>query len=46
MAGKDAHIIGQTGWVTNPGRADQGLHLDYLPLEVPEDVLLSGQVTT
>ena len=44
VMGGDAHIIGLTGWVTGPGRADQGLHLDYLPLEVPEDILRSGRV--
>ena len=44
VMGADAHIIGLTGWVTGPGRADQGLHLDYLPLEVPEDILRSGRV--
>ena len=45
VMGDDAHIIGQTGWVTGPGRPDQGLHLDYLPLEVPEEILKSGAVT-
>lgn len=45
VMGSDAHIIGLTGWVTGPGRPDQTLHLDYLPLEIPEDILLEGTVT-
>ena len=45
VLGDEAHLIGQTGWVTCPGRKDQGLHLDYLPLEVPEEILISGAVT-
>lgn len=45
VMGADAHIIGLTGWVTGPGRPDQTLHTDYLPLEIPEDILLEGRVT-
>ena len=36
--GDDCHIIGMTAWVTGPGRPDQQLHCDWLPVELPEDV--------
>ena len=37
--GDDCHIIGMTAWVTGPGRPDQHLHCDWLPVELPGDVL-------
>ena len=37
--GNDCHIIGMTAWVTGPGRPDQHLHCDWLPVELPEDVV-------
>ena len=33
LLGKDCHLIGMTSWVTGPGRTDQGLHNDYLPID-------------
>jgi len=45
VMGAESHIIGLTGWVTCPGRPDQTLHNDYLPLEIPEDILVEGRVT-
>ena len=37
--GPDCHVIGMTAWMTGPGRPDQGLHVDWQPLELPEDVM-------
>lgn len=42
--GDDCHIIGMTAWVTGPGRPDQQLHCDWLPVELPEDVLSDPRV--
>lgn len=42
--GEDCHIIGMTAWMNGAGRPDQRLHVDWLPLEAPEELLLSGQV--
>ena len=44
--GEDCHIIGMTAWTTRPKRPDQRLHVDYLPFELPEELLLSGVVKT
>ena len=44
ILGKDCHLIGMTSWVTGPGRPDQGLHNDYLPFQVPSEMLRSGKV--
>jgi len=37
--GPDCHVIGMTAWMTGPGRPDQGIHVDWQPLELPEDVM-------
>jgi len=37
--GADCHVIGMTAWMTGPGRPDQGIHVDWQPLELPEDIL-------
>lgn len=37
--GEDCHIIGQSGWVTGQGRPDQNLHVDWLPVPLPEEVM-------
>lgn len=37
--GPDCHVIGMTAWMTGPGRPDQGLHVDWQPLELPEDIM-------
>ena len=44
LMGDDCHIIGMTAWTTGPDRPDQHLHADYLPVEIPEEFLLSGAV--
>lgn len=44
--GEDCHIIGMTAWVTGPGRPDQQYHCDWLPIELPEDVLADPRVET
>ena len=44
VMGEDCHIIGETSWTTGPSRPDQRLHIDYLALEVPEHLLVSGEV--
>ena len=42
--GADCHIIGMTAWITGPGRPEQTLHVDYLPISLPEDVLTDPRV--
>ena len=37
--GPDCHVIGMTAWMTGPGRPDQGIHVDWQPLELPGDVM-------
>ena len=37
--GSDCHVIGMTAWITGPGRPDQSLHVDYLPISLPPDLL-------
>ncbi|MEO2003192.1 MAG: phytanoyl-CoA dioxygenase family protein, partial [Candidatus Poribacteria bacterium] len=36
--GDDCHVIGMTSWLTGPGRPDQTLHIDWLPVPLPQDV--------
>ena len=36
--GEDCHCIGMHSWLTGPGRPDQGLHTDWLPISLPADV--------
>jgi hypothetical protein len=42
--GSDCHVIGMTAWVTGPGRPDQRLHTDWLPVPLPEDVRADPRV--
>ena len=42
--GDDCHVIGMTAWMTGPGRPDQHMHVDWLPLSLPEDVLADHRV--
>ena len=42
--GSDCHVIGMTAWLTGPGRPDQRLHTDWLPLALPEDLLADPRV--
>ncbi len=44
LHGEDCHVIGMTAWVTGPGRPDQQLHCDWLPVELPEDLLADPRV--
>lgn len=36
VLGSDCHVIGQTAWRSHPGYPGMGLHLDYLPMELPD----------
>jgi hypothetical protein len=42
--GSDAQVIGGSMWITGPGR-QMGLHLDYQPIALPEDVAADPRVT-
>ena len=42
--GDDCHCIGMTSWITGPGRPDQNLHTDWLPLSLPADILEDSRV--
>ena len=44
VAGDDCHVIAMTAWITGPWRPDQKLHCDWLPVELPEDVLADPRV--
>ena len=37
--GDDCHVIGMTAWMTGPGRPDQKLHCDWLPVALPEETV-------
>lgn len=40
--GEDCHVIGQTAWRCHPGFIGGDMHQDYLPLRLPEALLLGG----
>ena len=42
--GGDCHCIGMQSWITGPGRPDQGLHTDWLPIRLPTDVRTDPRV--
>lgn len=42
--GSDCHVIGMTAWMTGPGRPDQTLHTDWLPISLPEDIMANPHV--
>lgn len=42
--GEDCHCIGMTAWMTGSGRPDQTLHVDWLPLSLPEDVIADPRI--
>lgn len=42
--GAECHVIGMTAWLSGPGRPEQRLHVDWLPLSLPEDVLADPRV--
>lgn len=44
LHGDNCHVIGMTAWMTGPGRPDQGLHADWQPLTLPEDVMADPRV--
>ncbi|WP_374438422.1 phytanoyl-CoA dioxygenase family protein [Pseudomonas panipatensis] len=37
--GTDCHVIGQTAWRCHPGFIGAEMHLDYLPMALPESLL-------
>ncbi|MDP7249059.1 MAG: phytanoyl-CoA dioxygenase family protein [Planctomycetota bacterium] len=42
--GEDCHLIGMTAWMTGPGRPQQSLHVDWLPVPLPADVVADPRV--
>ena len=44
LHGDDCHCLGMQSWITGPGRTDQGLHTDWLPLDLPADILADSRV--
>lgn len=40
--GADCHVIGQTAWRCHPGFIGAEMHLDYLPMALPAELLASG----
>ena len=42
--GPDCHVIGMTAWLTGPGRPEQGLHVDWKPIALPEDIMADSRV--
>lgn len=42
--GEDCHCIGMHSWLTGPGRPDQGLHTDWLPISLPADIRTDPRV--
>ncbi|WP_449432859.1 phytanoyl-CoA dioxygenase family protein [Pseudomonas putida] len=43
--GEDCHVIGQTAWRSHPGYPGMKLHLDHLPIELPEWITERGDFT-
>ncbi|MBF8778302.1 phytanoyl-CoA dioxygenase family protein [Pseudomonas fulva] len=52
VLGADCHVIGQTAWRSHPGYPGMPLHLDHLPLELPQwlrdrnDFAMPAQILT
>ena len=42
--GADCHLIGMQSWLTGPGRPNQRLHTDWLPITLPEDIATDPRV--
>lgn len=42
--GKDCHLVGMSAWKSGPGRPDQNLHVDYRPIDLPEDLASDPRV--
>jgi len=42
--GKGARCIGGSVWITGPGRYPMGLHVDYQPFGLPEDIAADPRV--
>jgi len=40
--GADCHVIGQTAWRSHPGYPGMGLHLDHLPMALPQWLVARG----
>lgn len=43
--GTDCHVIGQTAWRSHPGYAGMALHLDHLPMQLPDWLSAKGDFT-
>ena len=44
VLGDDCHCIGMTSWMTGTGRPEQSLHVDWLALSLPEDIMEDPRV--
>ena len=42
--GPGTRVIGGSVWVTGPGRYPMGLHVDYQPFGLPEDIAMDARV--
>ena len=42
--GEDCHIVGMSAWRSGPGRPDQHLHVDWIPIPLPADVAADPRV--
>ncbi len=42
--GKGARCIGGSVWITGPGRYPMGLHVDYQPFGLPQDIAMDPRV--
>lgn len=43
--GADCHVIGQTAWRSHPGYPGMALHLDHLPMQLPDWLSERGDFT-
>jgi len=44
VLGDDCHVLAMTAWITGPGRPDQDLHCDWIPMTMPADVLADPRI--
>ena len=42
--GEDCHLVGMSAWKSGPGRPDQNLHVDYRPIDLPDDIASDPRV--
>ena len=45
VLGADCHVIGQTAWRSHPGYPGMALHLDHLPMQLPDWLSAKGDFT-